>query len=71
MFIIDFFKTMGAVKKAKKFIKEHEDTVNTVKGLIAKVQFGIDWFEKHKADIEAKIANDKAILEKLKGFISK
>lgn len=71
MFIVDFFKTMSAVKKAKKFIKAHEETVNTVRGLISKVQYGIDWLEKHKADIEAKIANNKAILEKLKGFITK
>ena len=71
MFIVDFFKTMSAVKKAKKFIKAHEETVNTVRSLISKVQYGIDWLEKHKADIEAKIANNKAILEKLKGFITK
>ena len=71
MFIVDFFKTMSAVKKAKKFIKAHEETVNTVRGLISKVQYGIDWLEKHKADIEAKIANNKAILAKLKGFINK
>lgn len=71
MFIVDFFKTMSAVKKAKKFIKAHEETVNTVRCLISKVQYGIDWLEKHKADIEAKIANNKAILEKLKGFITK
>lgn len=71
MFIVDFFKTMSAVKKAKKFIKAHEETVNTVRGLISKVQYGIDWLEKHKADIEAKITNNKAILEKLKGFITK
>ena len=71
MFIVDFFKTMSAVKKAKKFVKAHEETINTVKGLIAKVQDGLTWFENHKADIEAKIANNKAILEKLKGFITK
>ena len=71
MFIVDFFKTMSAVKKAKKFIKAHEETVNTVRGLISKVEYGMDWLEKHKADIEAKIANNKAILEKLKGFITK
>ena len=71
MFIVDFFKTMSAVKKAKKSIKAHEATVHTVRGLISKVQYGIDWLEKHKADIEAKIANNKAILEKLKGFITK
>lgn len=71
MFIIDFFKTMSAVKQAKKFVKAHEGTVNTVKGLISKIQTAITWFENHKADIEAKIADAKATVEKLKGFLNK
>lgn len=71
MFIVDFFKTMSAVKKAKKFVKAHEETINTVKGLIAKVQDGLTWFENHKAYIEAKIADAKETIAKLKGFINK
>lgn len=71
MFIVDFFKTMSAVKKAKKFAKAHEETVNTVKGLITKIQNAITWFENHKADIEAKIADAKETIAKLKGFINK
>ena len=64
MFIVDFFKTMSAVKKAKKFVKAHEETINTVKEIIT-------WFENHKDDIEAKIADAKATVEKLKGIINK
>jgi len=71
MFIVDFFKTMSAVKQAKKFVKAHEETVNTVKGLITKIQAAITWFENHKADIESKIADAKATVEKLKGFLNK
>lgn len=71
MFIVDFFKTTSAVKQAKKFVKAHEETVNTVKGLISKIQNAITWFENHKADIEAKIADAKATVEKLKGFLNK
>ena len=71
MFIVDFFKTMSAVKKAKKFVKAHEETVNTVKGLIAKVQNAVTWLENHKAAIEIKIAKVKEDIAKLKGFINK
>lgn len=71
MLIVDLFKTMSAVKQAKKFVKAHEETVNKVKGLISKIQTAITWFENHKADIEAKIADAKVTVEKLKGFIGK
>lgn len=71
MFIVDFFKTMSAVKQAKKFVKTHKETVNTVKELISKIQIAITWFENHKADIEAKITDAKAMIEKLKGFLNK
>ena len=71
MFIVDFFKTMSAVKKANNFVKEHENTVNTVKGLIAKAQNAVNWLENHKTAIEIKIAKVKEDIAKLKGFINK
>lgn len=71
MFIVDFFKTMSAVKKAKKFIKAHEETINTVKGLVSKIQTSVEWYEEHKAYIQSKIDDAKATIEKLKGFLNK
>jgi len=71
MGLIDTFKALGAINKAQKFIKNHEDTVNQVKNLVANVQKGIDFLRQNRDEIQARIDRTICIVEKLKGIINK
>ena len=71
MFLIDTIKSIVAINKANKFIKEHEDTVNKVKNLVANVQKGINFLKANRDDIQKAIDKAEAVVEKLKGIINK
>ena len=71
MFLIDAIKSVQAIRKANKFIKEHEDTVNKVKNLVANVQKGINFLKANRDDIQKAIDKAEVVVEKLKGIINK
>jgi len=71
MFLIDAIKSVQAFSKASKFIKEHEDTVNKVKNLVANVQKGINFLKANRDDIQKAIDKAEVVVEKLKGIINK
>jgi len=71
MFLIDAIKSVQAFSKASKFIKEHEDTVNKVKNLVANVQKGIKFLKDNRDEIQKAIDNAETVVEKLKGIINK
>lgn len=71
MWLIDTIKSIGAINKANKFIKEHEDTVNKVKNLVANVQKGIQFLKDNRDEIQKAIDNAETVVEKLKGIINK
>ena len=71
MFLIDAIKSVRAFSKARKFIKEHEDTVNKVKNLVANVQKGINFLKANRDDIQKAIDKAEVVVEKLKGIINK
>lgn len=71
MFLIDAIKSVQAIRKANKFIKEHEDTVNKVKNLVANVQKGINFLKDNRDDIQKAIDKAEVVVEKLKGIINK
>lgn len=71
MFLIDAIKSVQAIRKANKFIKEHEDTVNKVKNLVANVQKGINFLKDNRDDIQKAIDKAETVVEKLKGIINK
>lgn len=71
MFLIDAIKSVRAFSKASKFIKEHEDTVNKVKNLVANVQKGINFLKANRDDIQKAIDKAEVVVEKLKGIINK
>lgn len=71
MFLIDAIKSAQAFSKASKFIKEHEDTVNKVKNLVANVQKGINFLKANRDDIQKAIDKAEVVVEKLKGIINK
>lgn len=71
MFLIDTIKSIVAINKANKFIKEHEDTVNKVKNLVANVQKGINFLKANRDDIQKAIDKAEVVVEKLKGIINK
>lgn len=71
MFLIDTIKSIVAINKANKFIKEHEDTVNKVKNLVANVQKGIKFLKDNRDEIQKAIDNAETVVEKLKGIINK
>ena len=65
MFLID------AIKSVRAFSKEHEDTVNKVKNLVANVQKGINFLKANRDDIQKAIDKAEVVVEKLKGIINK
>lgn len=71
MGLLDTFKALGAINKAQKFVKEHEDTVARVKKLVENVQKGIKFLEENRDTIQNYIDKAKAVIEKLKGIINK
>ena len=71
MGIISTFKALGAINKATKFVKNHEDTVNRVKDLITKVQNAIEFLKTHRDTIQSYIDKAIVIKEKLKGIVNK
>lgn len=71
MFLIDAIKSVQAFSKASKFIKEHEDTVNKVKNLVANVQKGINFLKANRDNIQKAIDKAEVVVEKLKGIINK
>lgn len=71
MGLLDTFKALGAINKAQKFVKEHEDTVARVKKLVENVQKGIKFLEENRDTIQNYIDKAKAVVEKLKGIINK
>ena len=68
MFIIDFFKTLGTIKKAKKFVNEHQDKIEEAKVLVDKVQTGIANLEGLKNEIQEKIETAKTTISKITGL---
>lgn len=71
MGLLDTFRALGAISKAQKFVKDHEDTVVKVKNLVDNVQKGIKFLEENRDTIQRYIDKAKATVEKLKGIINK
>ena len=71
MGIIATFKTLSAINKATKFVKEHEDTVKKVKTLVDNVQNAVKFLEEKRDVIQHYIDKAKAVVEKLKGIINR
>lgn len=71
MGLLDTFRALGAINKAQKFVKDHEDTVAKVKNLVDNVQKGIKFLEENRDTIQRYIDKAKATVEKLKGIINK
>ncbi len=68
MGLLDTFRALGAINKAQKFVKDHEDTVAKVKNLVDNV---IKFLEENRDTIQRYIDKAKATVEKLKGIINK
>lgn len=71
MGIIATFKTLNAVNKATKFVKEHKDTVQKVKALIDNVENAIEFLKEKRDFIQAQIDKALIVVNKLKGFFNK
>ena len=71
MFLLDTIRTLKSINKAKKFVQEHESVIDQVKAMITRVQTGINFLKDNRDEIQERIDEAEAVVERLWRIIKK
>ena len=71
MFLLETIRTLKSINKAKKLMQENEDVIDQVKASIVRVQNGIHFLEEYKDNIQERIDEAEAVVERLWRIIEK